>query len=154
MYKCLNVLFVFICCDLCMITGVFRHLPITLNNCCCFVSTGKVPLSLLSGPGGSGCAMTLACSESGCGCGCRSPCPWDRSIGWWLLMSIVYNCINVCPFSFMPYLYMLDHLHNDVTTLTWLALWPVTIHVCLRHTTLGYVEHFHTNVEARFVMSM
>ena len=23
---------------------------------------------------------------------------------------------------------------------------PVTIYICLRHTTLGYVEHFHTNV--------
>ena len=34
------------------------------------------------------------------------------------------------------------------------ALWLVTIHVCLRHTTLGCSEHFHTNVEARFVMSM
>ena len=45
--------------------------------------------------------------------------------------------------------------HGDSNShCTIFALWFVTIHVCLRHTTQGYIEHFHTNVWARFVMSM
>ena len=40
------------------------------------------------------------------------------------------------------------------TIITQSMHWPVTIHVCPRHTPLGYIEYFHTNVEARFVMSM
>ena len=70
----------------------------------------------------------------------------DRAILLYTTQSCLSRIIALmfCPFSFVPFLYMLDHLYNDVTTLTLLGLWLVTIHVCLKHTTLGYVEHFHT----------
>ena len=62
------------------------------------------------------------------------------SSGYW---SFMFPCLH---YAWAP-----GNSNNDYTIF---ALWPVAIHVCPRHTTLGYVEHFSTYVEARFVMSM
>ena len=77
-------------------------------------------------------------------CCCLSSLPPSDSLsltsGYW---SFMFPCLH---YAWAP-----GDSNNHCTIY---ALWPVTIHVCLRHTTLGYVEHFHTNVKTRFVMSM
>ena len=61
-----------------------------------------------------------------------------------LLLAHIRSYITV---SSMPWAHGDPNYHCTIFAL-------VTMHVCLRHTTLGYVAHFHTNVEARFVMFM
>ena len=45
--------------------------------------------------------------------------------------------------SMLPYLHYAWAPGDSNSHCTIFALWLVTIHVCLRHTTLGYIEHFH-----------
>ena len=83
---------------------------------------------------------------------------------------IMHNYVNVAVLSSLPssdslslfslhwLLVVSCSLHyawvpgNSNNHCTMYALRPVTTHICPKHTTLGYVEHFHTNVEARFVI--